>query len=105
MYDAIVSVLELRLRSQILKNEAILNLRNTDNYGEVLVHSSDVEEHTLHIRELCLILVGVPLLSAIGQKLLIVSLGIVDRVEEVLEVVEDYLMGHLREAREEDCHK
>ena len=100
MADAVVGTLELGLRHEILEHRTVLNLRYTNHDWVILLDSSDVEEHALHVSEFLLILNLVPLLHTIGEELLVVGLWVIVDVEEVLEVVEYYciwlLLRHTR---------
>ena len=98
MHDAVVGLRELRLREQIVEHRTVLDLRNADHGGEALVLGGDVEEHAVEVGEFPVVLGRVPLLGPLGRELLVVHARIMDRVEEVLEVVEDHLVGLLREA-------
>ena len=101
MHDAVVAGREFRLRDHILHHRAVLDLRNADHHGIILILGGDVEQHPFEVPDFPGVLGRVPLLGSFGRELLIEDAGIVNGVEQVLEVVEDHFVGLLREA----CHR
>ena len=96
---------ELAHRHEVLQHGAVLDLRHADHdgivgHGEPVAHTDgrNVGQHLLDVAQLLVILGCIPLLGALGRELVVELLGIVDRVEEVLQVVEDHFVGLLGEA-------
>ena len=98
VHDPVIGRSELRRRHDILEHRAGLDLRNADHGRIVPVEGRKVEQHAFDVRQFLVIFRRIPLLGPFGRELVVAHLGVVDRVEEVLQVVEHHLVGLLREA-------
>ena len=105
VYDPVVAGGELRSGNHILHHRTVLDFRHADDNRVILVLSGDVEEHALQVADFARVLGRVPALRPVGRELLVEHVGVGNRIEQVLEVVEDHFIGLLRETGHEQHGK
>ena len=105
VYDPVVAGGELRSGNHILHHRTVLDFRHADDNRVILVLSGDVEEHALQVADFARVLGRVPALRPLGRELLVEHVGVGNRIEQVLEVVEDHFIGLLRETGHEQHGK
>ena len=85
----VVAAFQFGLGHQILQHGAVLHLRHAeDGHAVGRDVGTDGRDGVCHVVELSQVFLGVPLVDALGQELLVVLVRVVDGVEEVLQIVE-----------------
>jgi len=91
------------LGCDVLHDVAVLYLGDADDDGKITVRGSDVEQDAPEVGDFLVVLGRIPVFEPPGSELLVEDVGIADRIEKVLEVVEDDFVRLLRDAcREQD---
>ena len=89
MHHLVVAVGELGLGYEVFQNRAVFHLRHAeDSYAIGADVGADGGDGIGHVMELGGVFLGVPLVEAFGQKLLVVLQRVVDGVEEVFQIIE-----------------
>ncbi len=89
VHHLIVATLDFGLGHQVFKHMAVLNLRHAkDSYAVGCDVGADGGDGIGHVMEFVEVFLGIPLVGALGQELLVVFLRVVDGVEEVFQVIE-----------------
>ena len=105
VHDTIIGWRQVGRRHDILEHGAVFDLRHADHGRIDLVGSRKVEQYPFGVAQLAVVLGRVPLFGPFGGELVVEHLGVVDRIEEILQVVEHHLVGLLREARHNECRQ
>lgn len=105
VHDTIIGWRQFGRRHDILEHGAVFDLRHADHGRIDLVGSRKVEQYPFDVAQLAVVLGRVPLFGPFGGELVVEHLGVVDRIEEILQVVEHHLVGLLREARHNECRQ
>ena len=88
MHNLVVAILDLGLGHQVFQHQAVLYLRHAQHRQTVRrVVQADGGDGVCHIVKLGHVFLGVPLVDSIGKELLVNLVGIVDGVEEILQIV------------------
>ena len=89
VHDLIVTVLDFGLAHEVFQHRAVLDLRHAeDGHAVGRPVGADGGDGVGHVVEFGEVFLGVPLVGALRQELLVVFVRVVDGVEEVLEVIE-----------------
>ena len=91
MHEAHATIPERYLINKVGHDTGVLHLRDTDDDspGEHLVRAQ-VGQATRHVAEFVPIFVLCPVVGAIGQEIVVVLVLVMNRVEEVLQIVESH---------------
>ena len=89
VHHLVVAAFQFGLGHQVFQHGAVLHLRHAeDGHAVGRDVGADGRDGIGHVVELSQVFLGVPLVDALGQKLLVVFVRVVDGIEEILQIVE-----------------
>lgn len=97
MRNPVIARSHLRRSDDIFEHRVVLHLRYADHDRIILIDTGNVEKHLFGITQLLRILDRIPFFRSFRREFVVIDLGIVDRIEKVLQVVKDHLVRFLRE--------
>ena len=95
VHELIAALLHARLVDQVLHHTDVLYLRNTYEAGSIgKFVGAKVTEYPGHVGQLMLVFEFVPMVGTGRQEVVVVLARIVERVEQILQVVERHSVAH-----------